>query len=86
MKVLCTVTNMSTCYALVGDHFFLTVYSTPTTEKASHSYTKTAQELIGGIHIKRGTAPPLVNGVTRQFSDVSQPVVTGGLALNCKCT
>ena len=60
--------------------------STPTSEKASHSYTKTARELIGGIHIRRGTAPPLVNSVTRQFSDLLQSVVTGGLVLDFTCT
>ena len=81
---LCTVANKSTCYALVRDFFFLlVVYSTPTSEKASHSYSKTAQELIGGIHIKRRTAPPLVNSVTRQFSYVPQSVVTGGLVQDC---
>ena len=79
-----TLMNKSTCYALVRDlFFFLVVYSTPTSEKASHSYTKTARELIGGIQVKRGTAPPLVNSVTRQFSHVSQSAVTGGLVLDC---
>ena len=78
-----TVANKSTCYALVRDLFFLVVYSTPTSVKAVHSYTKTAGELIGGIHIKRETAPPLVNSVTRQFSHVSQSVVTGRLVLDC---
>ena len=72
---ICAVANKSTCYTLVRDYFFLVVYSTPTSEKASHSYTKTAPELIGGIHVKRGTVPPLVNSVTRQFPDVPQCVV-----------
>ena len=66
--------------------FFLVVYSTPTSEKAPHSYTQTAREMIGGIHVKRGTAPPLVNSVTRQFSHVSQSIVTGRLVLDCTCT
>ena len=72
-----------TCYALVRDLFFLVVYSSLTSEKASHSYAKTARELIGGIYVKRGTAPPLVSSVTRHFSDVLQSVVTGGLVLDC---
>ena len=79
----CTVANKSTCYALVRDLFFLVVYSSPASVKASHLYTKIARELIGGIHVKRETAPPLVNSITRQFSDVSQPVATGELVLDC---
>ena len=47
-------------------------------KKASHSYTKTARDLIGGIHVKR-RALPLVNSVTRQFSDVSQFVFVNDL-------
>ena len=79
----CTVANKSTCYALVRDLFFLVVYSSPASVKVSHWYTKTDRELIGGIHVKRETAPPLVNSVTRQFSHVSQPVATGGLVMDC---